>query len=183
MQYIVTCYLKFTTVQHNKCSATAEWATIWPQYTWIKNWGRLCPLGEGELGPHLTQCDQGRSLPPYQIASWSIQPFGHNRQGRKLGAVVPLWGGGAGSPSNTMSPGPTPISLPSGILIHPAVWPQQTWAENWGAVPFGEGEQGPHLTQCGLGQGLPPYRMAPWSIQPFCHNRHGPKFGGWERWS
>ena len=32
--------------------------------------------------------------------------------------------GGAGSPSNTMSPGPRPTSLPSGILIHPAVWPQ-----------------------------------------------------------
>jgi len=38
-------------------------------------------------------------------------------------------------PSNTMSPGPRPTSLPSGILIYPAVWPQQTWAENWGAVP------------------------------------------------
>jgi len=22
-------------------------------------------------------------------------------------------------------------------LIHPAVWPQQTWAENWGLCPFG----------------------------------------------
>ena len=30
-----------------------------------------------------------------------------------------------GSPSNTMSPGSRPTSLPSGILIHPAVWPQQ----------------------------------------------------------
>jgi len=30
-----------------------------------------------------------------------------------------------------------PTSVPSGILIHPAVWPQQTWAENWGgAVPL-----------------------------------------------
>ena len=33
-----------------------------------------------------------------------------------------LWG--AGSPSNTMWPGPRPTSLPSGILIHPTVWPQ-----------------------------------------------------------
>jgi len=33
--------------------------------------------------------------------------------------------------SNTMSPGPTSTSLSSGILIHPAVWPQQTWAEHW----------------------------------------------------
>jgi len=59
--------------------------------------------------------------------------------GRKLGAV-PLFGGeGAGSSSNTMSPKPTPISVPSGILIHPAVRPQQIWAENWwggGLCPF-----------------------------------------------
>jgi len=42
--------------------------------------------------------------------------------GRKVGAAVPLSVGGAGSPSD-MSP------VPSGILIHPGVWPQQTWAE------------------------------------------------------
>jgi len=24
-----------------------------------------------------------------------------------------------------------PTSLPSGILIHPAIWPQQIWAANW----------------------------------------------------
>ena len=33
------------------------------------------------------------------------------------------WRGGAGSPSNTIWPGP---SLPSGILIHPTVWRQYT---------------------------------------------------------
>jgi len=46
--------------------------------------------------------------------------------GRKVGDVVPLSLGGAGSLSNTMSPGPRPISVPSGILIHPTVWPQYT---------------------------------------------------------
>jgi len=55
---------------------------------------------------------------------------------------------GAGSPSNTMSPRPT--SVPSGILIHPAVWQQQTWAENWGAMrPCPFGGLGLHVTQCG----------------------------------
>ena len=39
--------------------------------------GGLCPFW-GELSPHLTQCGLGRGLPPYQVASWSIQPFGHN---------------------------------------------------------------------------------------------------------
>jgi len=34
--------------------------------------------------------------------------------------------GGAGSPSNTVSPGPRPTSVPSGMLIHPTIWPQYT---------------------------------------------------------
>jgi len=43
-----------------------------------------------------------------------------------------------------------------GILIHTAIWPQEIWAENWvGLCPFGEGELGPYLTQCGEGRGLP----------------------------
>jgi len=33
---------------------------------------------------------------------------------------------GAGSSTDTMWPSPIPTTLPSGILIHPAVWPQQT---------------------------------------------------------
>jgi len=59
---------------------------------------------------------------------------------RKLGAV-PLWEGGAGSPCNTMRLGPMPTFVPSGILINSAVWPQQTWAKNWGAVPLFWGER------------------------------------------
>jgi len=34
--------------------------------------------------------------------------------------------GAAGSSSNTMWPGPRLTSIPSGILIHPTVWPQYT---------------------------------------------------------
>jgi len=30
------------------------------------------------------------------------------------------------TPSNTMSLGPRPTSIPSGIVIHPTVWPQYT---------------------------------------------------------
>ena len=51
-----------------------------------------------------------------------------------------------------MSPGPRPTSVPSGILIHSAVWPQQTWAENLGLYPFAAVELGSHLTQCGLAE-------------------------------
>jgi len=49
---------------------------------------------------------------------------GHNRQGPKReGGAVPL-SRSAGNPSNTMSPVPMSTSVPSGVFIHPAVWPQ-----------------------------------------------------------
>ena len=69
------------------------------------------------------------------------EPVTHPRQ---RGCCTPFAGGRAGSPSNTMWPGPRPIFVPSSILIHPAVWPQQACAENGGLCPlFGEGEQVP----------------------------------------
>jgi len=70
----------------------------------------------------------GLRLTPYQVASWSIQLFGHNKYGPKIGegSSAPFWGGGAGSPSNTVWPGPRPTCMPSFILIRPTVWPQYT---------------------------------------------------------
>jgi len=50
-----------------------------------------------------------------------------SKVGRKVGGCYAAFrGGGAESPSNTLSPGPRPTSVPSGILIHPAVSPQYT---------------------------------------------------------
>ena len=46
------------------------------------------------------------------------------------------------SPFNTKSPGPRPTSVLSGILIYPVIWPQQIWAENWGAVSIWGGGAG-----------------------------------------
>jgi len=40
--------------------------------------GGCALLGDGELGPQLTQCGQVRGLPACQISSWSVKPFGHN---------------------------------------------------------------------------------------------------------
>ena len=142
------------------------------------------PLSRGELRPRLTQCNRGRGLLPCQVASSSIQPFGHNRHGpkigwglcfflgggswvpmqhkvawaeaylhtkwhlspssrlattyvgRKLGDCAPFRRGVAGSLSNRKSPGLRSTSVPCGILIHPAIWPQQTWNENWGLCCF-----------------------------------------------
>jgi len=69
-----------------------------------------------------------------------MQLFGYNRHGPKIGGSVPFWGKGeVGFLSNTMSLGSRRTLLPSGILIHRAIWPQHTWAENWGLCPLGEG--------------------------------------------
>jgi len=67
--------------------------------------------------------------------------------GRKLGALPLVSERGAGSPSNTMSLGPRPTFLLSGILINLAIWPQQIWAENSEAVPsWGGGAGSPSNT-------------------------------------
>ena len=115
---------------------------VWRQRTWAKNWGVAVPLLDGELGPHLTQCGHGRGLP---CANFHLDPSScltRTDMGRKLE-------GCAGSPSNTKSPGLRPSSILSGMLIHPAVWRQRTWAKNWGGglSPFWR-ELGDHLTQC-----------------------------------
>jgi len=47
----------------------------------------------------------GPRLPPYQVVSWPIQPFGHNRidvSRKGGGAAVRLFGKGSWAPSNTM---------------------------------------------------------------------------------
>ena len=48
-------------------------------------------------------------------------PWPQDTWAEKRGAAVPLSRGGAGSPSNTMWPGPRYTSVPSGVFIHPAV--------------------------------------------------------------
>jgi len=61
--------------------------------------------------------------------------------GRKLGGGCAPLGREGGSPSNNVARAEA-YPLPSGILIHPAVWPQQTWAKNWGLCPFWGGRAG-----------------------------------------
>jgi len=60
------------------------------------------------------------------------RPFGHNRHGPKIGGggSTPFWVWGAGSPCNTMWPGPRPTFVPSGILI---------------VQPFGNNRHGPKI--------------------------------------
>ena len=153
---------------------------------------------------HLATIDMGRKLgvgscAPFSLGREAGSPFNTMWPGPRP-TFVPLdpsshlattdtgrkVGGGRGLcplllvPHLTVSPGPRPTSVPNGILIHLAVWPQQTWAENWGSVPL-LGELGPHLTQCRLSRILPLYQVASWSIQPLGQNIHGPKTGGGAR--
>jgi len=105
---------------------TTAWKYIWPALLHRAAINKSSAVAE--MGDHLAIIDMGR----------------------KAGAAVPFSVGEAGSPSNTISPGPRPTSVPSGILIHPAIWPQQTWAEKWGLLCplfLVGGGLGTHLTQ------------------------------------
>ena len=124
--------------------------------------GTAVPIsGGGRLDPHLTQCGLSRGLSPYTKwhldLSSGLATTHMGRNSPKSVGVVPLRG--AGSPSHTTWLRPRPTSIPSGILIHPAVWTQQTSAKNWGTVPLC-GELDRHLTQCRMGRGLSPYQVA-----------------------
>jgi len=50
-----------------------------------KLWGLQCPFAWGGAGSPFNAMPPGLRLPPYQVVSWSIQPFGHNRHGPKSG--------------------------------------------------------------------------------------------------
>jgi len=57
-----------------------RWATMATIDMGLKETGVLCPF-RGALGTCLIQCGLRRCLLPYQVASSSIQPFGHNSVG------------------------------------------------------------------------------------------------------
>jgi len=70
-----------------KSSAVAEMGDRGHNRHGPKKRGEVCPF-RGELGPHPIQCGLGRGLLQYEVASSSIQPFGHIRHGdmgQKLG--------------------------------------------------------------------------------------------------
>jgi len=73
------------------------------------------------------------------VLLWLIKVTADTKQELSSGATVPEqsgpksvggccapFRGEARFPCNTMSPGPRTTSVPSGILIHPAVWPEYT---------------------------------------------------------
>jgi len=131
--YVIVCILA------NKCSAVAKMGDRLATIDMGQKLGEVAvPLfGCVELGPHVTQC---RLSEAYVRTKWHLDPSSRLATtdiGRKLEGCASFFGTGAGYPSNTMSLGPRPTSIPSGILILPAGWPQQIWAENWGrTVPL-----------------------------------------------
>jgi len=119
--------------------------------------GLLCPFrGESWVPVPSNTTWPGRGLLPYQVASSSIQPFGHNRHEPITRGCAPFRGGAAGTPSNTTSHGPRPNSVPSGILTIQSFGHNRHGPRIRGLCPFFlGGELGPHLAQCGVGRGLP----------------------------
>jgi len=75
-----------------------------------------------------------------------MQPFGHNTLAKIGGCLCLPFFGGSGLPIQHNVAWDEVYLRTKWNLNHPAVWPQQTWAENRGAVPFWAGELGPHLT-------------------------------------
>ena len=88
----------------------------------------LWPFSGKELRPNLTTCGLSQA---YLHTKWHLYPSSRSATTDMVEIGVChacpfilffFWG--AGSPSYTMWPGPT--SMPSFILIHPAIWPQYT---------------------------------------------------------
>ena len=132
---------------------------VWPQHMGQKL-GRLCPFGGGTVSRSNTTWPWPRpiSVPSGILIHSAIWP---QYMGQKVEAAVPFLCGEAGSPSNTMSPVLRPTSSPTGTLIHPAVWLQYVGRKVGGyCASFLRGWLGPHLTQCRLGRGLPPYKVS-----------------------
>jgi len=82
-------------------------------------------------------CDELTGSPwaeAYLRTKWHLDPSSRlaTIHGPKSGgAAVPFFGEGQTGHHLIVSPGPKPTSVTSGILIQPAVWPQQTCVENW----------------------------------------------------
>jgi len=88
--------------------------------------GACCgvPFAGGGLGPRLTQVAWAEV---YFRNKWHLHPSRRLATidiSRNSGTLPRLEGGESWDLSNTMSPGPRFTSVPSGMLIHPAVWPQ-----------------------------------------------------------
>jgi len=109
-----------------------------------QNCGALSLFGGGEPYPHLAQCGLDQGPPPCQVPPWSIQQFGHNRHGPKIGeGLSPIFWEGMGS-HRTQSPlgwGLPPYQVAS--------WRIQPFGYNRNGLKIGEGAPPPFLEGAG----------------------------------
>jgi len=78
--------------------------------------GGSAPFGTGSSVPMQHNATWAEA---YLRTKWHLDPSSRlatRDMGRKLGGSALFWGGGTGSPSNTMSLGSRPTSIPSGVL-------------------------------------------------------------------
>jgi len=99
---------------------------------------------------HLTQCRLRWGLTPYQVASWSIQPNGHNRHGPRLIDWV-----GFNVPLNT-------LLVISGTGFYGSNDPTNS-VKIGGCVSLMGAELGSHVTQCAWAEA---YLHTKWHIDP-----------------
>ena len=101
----------------------------------------LCPLFWGARSLSNTKSPV---LRPNLRTKWHLDASSRLatiEMGRKLGrGLCPFLGEQERCPHLTKSPRPTSIS--SAILVHPAIWPQQIWTENWEALSLWGGGAG-----------------------------------------
>jgi len=115
-------------------SSCSDWRAFGHDKHAPKSGGTAVPLslmGPGAGSPSITMSSGPRPSSVSHQLKWYLDPlysrFATIDMGLKLvAAVPPFWG--SWSQSNTMWPGPRPrpTSVPSGILIRPTVWPQDT---------------------------------------------------------
>jgi len=109
---------------------------------------RLAPMHR------LTRLQIKQVLSSSGLADRDTRPFGDNRHGLKIGGLCPFWEGELGA-HVTRGLGQ---SLPS-YQMHRS---NQRFCHNKHGpkIEGCGGELGPHVAQCGLGRGLPPYQVA-----------------------
>ena len=120
------------------------WAEVYFRTKWRRHPSRR--LATIDMGRKL------RAVPLLEYVAWaevcirhldsSSHSVGHNRHGPKIGWGLCFFFWGELGPLQTQSPELRPTSIPSGILINPAVWPQQIWPKNGGLSLFGGGGAG-----------------------------------------
>jgi len=97
---------------------------LFAQQTWVQNWAGCAPFfGRGNWVPIQHNVAWAEV---YLHAKCHLDPSSCLTTidlRRKLGEAEPIFRG-AGSLSSIMWPEPRAISIPSGILMHTAVWPQ-----------------------------------------------------------